>query len=64
LFPELTASATNIEAGQATAEDHDGYYCSSRTCEIGMTRATGKVYQSYLHLLEYASRHPSDAGSG
>lgn len=64
LFPELTASATNIEAGQATAEDHDGYYSSSRTCEIGMTRATGKVYQSYLHLLEYASRQPSDAGPG
>lgn len=63
LFPELTASATNIEASQATAEAHDGYYSSSRTCEIGMTRATGKVYQSYLHLLEYASRHPSDAQS-
>jgi D-lactate dehydrogenase len=56
LFPELTASASGIEAAQATAEDHDGYYSSSRTCEIGMTRATGKVYQSYLHLLDYASR--------
>ena len=56
LFPELTASATAIETVQATAEKHDGYYSSSRTCEIGMTRATGKVYQSYLHMLEYASR--------
>jgi D-lactate dehydrogenase len=56
LFPELTASATALEAEQATAEKHDGYYSSSRTCEIGMTRATGKVYQSYLHMLEYASR--------
>jgi D-lactate dehydrogenase len=56
LFPELTASATTIEAGQATTDDHAGYYSSSRTCEIGMTRATGKVYQSYLHLLDYASR--------
>jgi D-lactate dehydrogenase len=56
LFPELTASASKIEAAQATSEEHDGYFSSSRTCEIGMTRATGKVYRSYLHLLDYASR--------
>ena len=56
LFPELTASASGIEAGQAIAELHDGYFSSSRTCEIGMTRATGKIYQSYLHLLDYVSR--------
>jgi D-lactate dehydrogenase len=56
LFPELTASATAIEAAQATAEEQSGYYSSSRTCEIGMSRATGKVYQSYLHLMDYASR--------
>ena len=61
LFPELTASATAIEAGQARVEEHDGYYSSSRTCEIGMTRATGKIYQSYLHMLEYASRPESEA---
>jgi len=56
LFPELTASATSVEAAQARVQEHDGYYSSSRTCEIGMTRATGKIYQSYLHLLDYASR--------
>jgi D-lactate dehydrogenase len=56
LFPELTASATEVEAAQAIFADHEGYYSSSRTCEIGMTRATGKVYQSYLHLLDHASR--------
>jgi len=56
LFEELTASAARTEAQQATAEGHDGYFSSSRTCEIGMTRATGKVYRSYLHLLDYASR--------
>jgi D-lactate dehydrogenase len=56
LFPELTASATDVEARQVREQEHDGYYSSSRTCEIGMTRATGKVYQSYLHILEYASR--------
>jgi D-lactate dehydrogenase len=56
LFPELTAAATNVEAAQAIEEEHDGYFSSSRTCEIGMTRATGRVYRSYLHLLEYTSR--------
>jgi D-lactate dehydrogenase len=56
LFPELTASATAVEAEQAKAEEHYGYFSSSRTCEIGMTRATGKVYRSYIHLLDYVSR--------
>jgi D-lactate dehydrogenase len=56
LFEELTASATAIEAAQATEAEHHGYYSSSRTCEIGMTRATGKVYESYLHLLDFVSR--------
>jgi len=56
LFPELTASATNPEAVEVSASDQQGYYSSSRTCEIGMTRATGKVYRSYLHLLDYVSR--------
>lgn len=56
LFPQLTASATAVEARQATEAEHDGHYSSSRTCEIGMTRSTGKVYRSYLHLLEFVSR--------
>jgi D-lactate dehydrogenase len=63
LFPELTASATEVEARQVGKADHDGYYSSSRTCEIGMTRATGKIYQSYLHLLEYASRSHGPNGA-
>jgi D-lactate dehydrogenase len=56
LFPELTASATETEASQIRQEPCDAYFSSSRTCEIGMMRATGQVYRSYLHLLEYASR--------
>jgi D-lactate dehydrogenase len=56
LFPELTAAASEIEAAQATEGEHDGYFSSSRTCEIGMTRATGMIYESYRHLLEFASR--------
>jgi D-lactate dehydrogenase len=64
LFPELTASATDVEARQVREQKHDGYYSSSRTCEIGMTRATGKVCQSYLHLLEYASRSGREGEAG
>ena len=56
LFPELTASATRREAGEVLAGRHDGYYSSSRTCEIGMTRATGRIYRSFLYLLEEATR--------
>lgn len=56
LFPELTASATATEASEVRRRDCDAYCSSSRTCEIAMTRATGQVYRSYLHLLEEASR--------
>jgi D-lactate dehydrogenase len=56
LFPELTASATRLEAAELAGANFDGYFSSSRTCEIGMTRATGQVYRSYLYLLEQATR--------
>ena len=56
LFPELTESATRREAAEVRADRHDGYFSSSRTCEIGMTRATGQIYRSYIYLLEQATR--------
>jgi D-lactate dehydrogenase len=56
LFPELTASATRREATEILTGRHDGHFSSSRTCEIGMTRATGQIYRSYIYLLEYATR--------
>jgi D-lactate dehydrogenase len=56
LHPELTASATHDEAAELEPQRHDGYFSSSRTCEIGMTRATGHLYRSYLHMLDFASR--------
>jgi D-lactate dehydrogenase len=56
LFPELTESATRREAAEVCANQHDGYFSSSRTCEVGMTRATGQIYRSYLYLLEQATR--------
>ena len=56
LMPELTASATKHEAAEVREGKHDGCYSSSRTCEAGMTRATGQVYRSYMYLLEHATR--------
>jgi len=56
LYPELTRSATACESAELESQSHDGYFSSSRTCEIGMTRATGKLYRSYLQMLEEASR--------
>ena len=56
LFPELTEAATKPEAAEVIEGNFDGHYSSSRTCEIGMTRATGKVYRSFVHLLDFATK--------
>ena len=56
LFPELTAAATRREAAEVKAGAFAGHYSSSRTCELGLSRATGSVYRSFLYLLEQASR--------
>ena len=56
LVPELTQSATRREAAEVKSKNVDGCYSSSRTCEVGMTRATGQIYRSYLYLLERATR--------
>ncbi len=57
LVPELAASATSREAAEVLAlAEVDGYYSSSRTCEIGLSRSTGRTYRSHLYLLEWASR--------
>jgi len=56
LFPELTESATRREAAEVLTAEHDGYFSSSRTCEIGMTRATRHLYRSFLFLLEESTR--------
>jgi len=56
LVPELTAAATRLEAIEVRAKKPEACYSSSRTCEVGMTRATGQIYRSYLYLLEKATR--------
>jgi D-lactate dehydrogenase len=56
LVPELTEAATRRQAAEIRSDDFDGYYSSSRTCEIGMTRATGKPWRSIWTLLDEVSR--------
>jgi len=56
ILPQLTQAATRLEAAEVKAKRPEECYSSSRTCEIGMTRATGKIYRSYMYLLEKATR--------
>ncbi|HOA87848.1 MAG TPA: FAD-binding and (Fe-S)-binding domain-containing protein [Propioniciclava tarda] len=51
LHPELTASATRAEASEVRKATYDAYLSSNRTCELGMTRATGQTYRHVLELL-------------
>ncbi|SKB52579.1 FAD-binding and (Fe-S)-binding domain-containing protein [Daejeonella lutea] len=52
LFPELTAAATAPEAGDVKLKQYDGYYSSGKTCEIAMSEAVGKNYESVLYLAD------------
>lgn len=62
LHPELTASATAREAAEVAAQEveragrFDAYTSANRTCEMGMSRATGRPYVHVLQLLERATR--------
>ncbi|RDC58024.1 FAD-binding oxidoreductase [Pedobacter chinensis] len=52
LFPELTASATLPEANEVKKDHYDGYYSSGKTCEIAMSEAVGKNYESIVYMLD------------
>ncbi len=57
-LPELTRSATRMEGAEVGAfaeaaaanKEPTAFYSTCRTCEIGMTAATGQVYQSIVYL--------------
>jgi D-lactate dehydrogenase len=55
LVPELTRAALEEEAAEVRALEADRHVSSSRTCEIGLTRATGRAYESFVHLVDAAS---------
>lgn len=52
LFPELTASATAFEAIEVKQKNYEGYYSSAKTCEMAMSDAVGKNYESILYLVD------------
>ncbi len=54
--PELTAAATRPQAQELAGEDFDAHLSNNRTCEIGLSRATGAPYQSVVCLLERLTR--------
>ncbi|CAL8976111.1 hypothetical protein PROP_01847 [Propionicimonas sp. T2.31MG-18] len=51
LHPELTASATRREAAEAASLSAEAHASCNRTCELGLTRATGTPYRHVLELL-------------
>ncbi|NQX10414.1 FAD-binding oxidoreductase [Microbacteriaceae bacterium VKM Ac-2855] len=56
LHPELTASATKREAAAVATREFDAYASTNRTCELGLTKATGHEYEHLLEVLERATR--------
>jgi D-lactate dehydrogenase len=56
--PELTAAATREQAAELAGRDFDAHLSSNRTCEIGLSRATGAPYESIVFLLEELTRAP------
>ncbi|MDR0849518.1 MAG: (Fe-S)-binding protein, partial [Propionibacteriaceae bacterium] len=59
LHPELTQSATRPEATEVAKLNATAHASCNRTCELGMTRATGKPYQHILELLAEQVRSAS-----
>ncbi|MEX2106719.1 MAG: FAD-binding and (Fe-S)-binding domain-containing protein [Solirubrobacterales bacterium] len=54
--PELTEAATRPQATELAGRDFDAHLSSNRTCEIGLERATGERYESFVILLERLTR--------
>jgi D-lactate dehydrogenase len=54
--PELTESATRPQAEELSGRHFDAHLSNNRTCEIGLSRATGADYESVILLLERLTR--------
>ena len=61
LHPELTASATRAEAIELKNQSFDAYLSTNLTCEIGMSRATGKIYRHILCQLDQLSERIAES---
>jgi D-lactate dehydrogenase len=56
LHPELTSTATKPEAREVAERRAQAHASVNRTCELGMTRATGEPYRHVLEVLDEATR--------
>lgn len=56
LHPEITSSATDKQGKEVVAMNATAHASCNRTCELGMTRATGATYQHVLEILEELTR--------
>lgn len=54
-YPQLTQSATKNESEEVKQKIYDGYYSSSATCEMALSDAVGKRYESIIKLLNEVS---------
>jgi D-lactate dehydrogenase len=52
LYPELTSAATQYEAAEVSRQLYDGYYASTKTCEMALSEAVKQNYQSILYLVD------------
>lgn len=55
LYPELTAAATRTEAAEVRQQQYEGYYSTSKTCELALSEAVGQDYESVICLLDEVS---------
>ncbi len=51
-FPELTRAALAPLAAELSGARYDEFVSTSRTCEIGLARETGRPFRSFWHLLD------------
>jgi D-lactate dehydrogenase len=61
LHPELPEAALGAMREELASRSPEGCMCSNRTCEIGLTRATGQSFASFPLLLEQLTRPPATA---
>jgi D-lactate dehydrogenase len=52
LFPELTSAAIKAEALEVDHKVYEGYYSSTKTCEMALSEALKRNYESILYLVD------------
>jgi D-lactate dehydrogenase len=52
----LSDGAQLYELAEVAQESYDGYFSVARTCESGLSRRSGKNYESIVYLVEEATR--------